>query len=157
MYFQVRCVRDMQHQSETIQFCIPADTKHVAMVRRAIGSVAISLGFPKDKCDDIELSVSEALANAIEHGSPDRTVNSVTAVCKITEDALVISVRDEGGGFAPPGGWESGLWNEHGRGLRLIYTLMDNVKINRTRKGGSIRMVKKKPSPEPPEFVPASR
>jgi anti-sigma regulatory factor (Ser/Thr protein kinase) len=51
-------------------------------------------------------------------------------------------VRDEGPGFGPPGLGEQDAYEEHGRGLKIIYRLMDSVQIDRMRKGSRIRMVK---------------
>ncbi|MHB0913594.1 MAG: ATP-binding protein [Armatimonadota bacterium] len=134
----------MRTRNESIQFRVPASAKHVCMVRKAIRSVAVSLGFPPDTAEDIEVSVAEALANAIEHGSPEQGDNDVVATCTIEDHALVIDVRDEGSGFVPPKTPGSALWAEGGRGLQLIYELMDDVKVRRTRKGARIRMVKEK-------------
>lgn len=133
----------MENRRETIQFRIPADPKHIAMVRRAIKSVACSLDFPESVADDIELSVAEALANAVKHGSSGSD-NVVTAICRVTEDQLVIDVLDHGPGFERESTNTNGLWAENGRGLRLIYHLMDKVRISKTCKGAKIRMTKAK-------------
>lgn len=136
-------------QGEIIQFRIPSDPKYVAMVRRAVQSIARSLGFSEAVAWDIELSVAEALANAVEHGSPEHGRNAVIVVCRVEEDKLTVDVRDEGPGFEPLGSpkqFES--MHERGRGLRLIYRLMDRVNVRRTRKGSRIRMVKQKQSPK---------
>ena len=136
-----------QFTDETIRFRIPSDPKYVSMIRRAVQSIARSLGFPDDLALDIEISVAEALANAVEHGSPERNGNAVVIVCRVEADKLTIDVRDEGSGFE-----EGNLdtlcepFSEHGRGLRMIYRLMDKVNICRTPKGSRIRMVKKKRS-----------
>lgn len=133
----------MQSPGETIQFRIPADPKYISTIRRAICSIANSLGFPRENVDDIELSVAEALANAVEHGSPYSKGNNVMIVCQVCDDKLVIDVRDEGPGFAPPS-CDAEPFSEHGRGLRMIYDLMDRVKIDHTSRGSRIRMVKEK-------------
>ena len=132
-------------QGETIQFRIPGDPKYVSPIRRAIRSIARSLGFPEEFAQDIEMSVAEALANAVEHGSPGHKRNAVVITCKVGEDSLTIDVRDEGPGFEPLGVGEAcNLLEEQGRGLRMIYQLMDRVKVRRTPKGSRIRMVKSK-------------
>lgn len=139
----------MGDRGETIQFRIPADPKYICTIRRAIRSIAASLDFTDDVAEDIELSFAEALTNAVEHGSPQNAGNSVVVVCRITEDKLIIDVRDEGPGFDPPASKDGEIWSEHGRGLRMIHQLMDNVRICRTGKGSRIRMVKEKQSGVP--------
>lgn len=130
-------------QGDVIRFRIPGDPSHVPLVRRAIRSIARSLGFSEQAAEDIELSVAEAVSNAVEHGSPEHGRNAVVVVCTVLESSLTIDVRDEGPGFDVSGfeDCEDSL-DERGRGLRLIYHLMDKVKVLRTPNGGRIRMVK---------------
>ncbi len=113
------------------------------MVRRAVRTIAVSLGFPEETVWDIEVSVAEALANAVEHGSPDRHEDNVVVACKFDDHKLTIDVRDEGPGFdLPCSEAKDASWNERGRGLRMIYELMDNVKVSRSKCGWKLRMVK---------------
>jgi anti-sigma regulatory factor (Ser/Thr protein kinase) len=132
---------------ETIQFKIPADPKYVSAIRRAVQAVARNLNFPDDSVDDIGISVDEALSNAVKYGSPERGCNAVAVNCKVGDGALTIEVRDEGPGFGPPGSGEQDVFEEHGRGLKLIYRLMDSVHIDRMSKGSRIRMVKSMHAP----------
>jgi serine/threonine-protein kinase RsbW len=117
------------------------------MVRRAIHSIATNLGFSEEVAEDIELSVDEALVNAIEHGSPEKGKNNVIVACKVSENKLTIDVCDEGPGFDSTSFFSpSNPLDERGRGLTLIYNLMDNVELSSTRRGARIRMVKAKNS-----------
>ena len=133
-------------QGETIRFSIPADPKYAVMVRRAVRTVASRLGFPDDMAADIEISVAEAVSNAIEHGSPDHSANAVAIVCRFEGDKLTIDVRDEGSGFVLAG-FQAPRRSlaERGRGLKLIYRLVDRVRICRTVHGSKLRMVIRKP------------
>lgn len=130
-------------RGDTFQFRIPGDPKYVSMVRRAVRTIAIDLGFPENMVWEIEVSVAEALANAVEHGSPDRNEDNIMVACKFEGGRLTIDVRDEGPGFDMPCVPEvPTCTNERGRGLRLIYELMDNVKVMRNSRGWRLRMVK---------------
>lgn len=142
-------------REETILFRIPSDPKYVPTIRRAVLSIARSMGFTEQTAADIELSVAEAITNAVEHGSPGHNRNTVAISCKVGEDRLSIEVRDEGLGFdLPEDGECRESMEEHGRGLRLIYKLMDKVNVCHTNRGSRIRMVKKhldrdsKPNPQ---------
>lgn len=132
-------------RGEVIQFRIPGDTRYVAMVRRGIRSIADSIDLAEDVTADIELSVSEAIANAIEHGSPDKSANVVLVSCRLDSDKLVIDVHDEGPGFEPGPDQRShpSVMSERGRGIRLICELMDSVDYQTTRRGCRVRTVKK--------------
>lgn len=98
------------------------------------------------KEDDVELALSEALANAVVHGcqcDPDKTVEC----CVVCDDkrGLVIVVRDPGTGFDPstlpaPTAAEN-LYSDHGRGVYLMNQLMDEVQYHKN--GTEIHMVKR--------------
>lgn len=129
---------------EIIEFRIPADPECARIVRKAVQSIARSLGFSEETAGDIELSVAEAVANAVEHGSPRRGEDFVMVVCRATRDKLTVDVEDAGPWFALPRrncSWV--VLDDRGRGLKLIQHLMDKVKVCRTESGCRITMAKK--------------
>ena len=129
---------------EIIEFKIPASPECVPMVRKAVRSIAWSLGFSEEVAADIELSVAEAVVNAVEHGSPRKKRDIVMVVCRMTSDKLIVDVQDEGPGFKLPRRnrrWE--LLDDRGRGLKLIQHLMDAVNVSPTEDGCRITMAKR--------------
>jgi serine/threonine-protein kinase RsbW len=96
--------------------------------------------------DAIELSLQEALANAVVHGAkedPSKVVECLVACDE--ERGILIIVRDPGEGF-DPGAIPSctvgeNLYSSHGRGIFLINQLMDEVKFRKN--GTEIHMVKR--------------
>jgi serine/threonine-protein kinase RsbW len=96
--------------------------------------------------DDIELALTEALANAVVHGAkndPSKLIECDVACDE--EHGIVIIVRDPGPGFDPgkiPNPCEGeNLYSNHGRGIYLINQLMDKVEFHKN--GTEIRMLKK--------------
>lgn len=96
-----------------------------------------------------ELSLREALANAILHGNKAQPKKRVQLDCFHESDgSMLVVVQDEGPGFDPaivrdPTLPENVL-RPGGRGIYLIRRFMDEVEF---RKGGrELRMRKKKPS-----------
>jgi serine/threonine-protein kinase RsbW len=81
---------------------------------------------------DIEAALHEALANAVVHGNGENPCKLVYVECRCYTDGEVsITIRDEGRGFdastvPDPTTAESRLL-EHGRGIYLMKTLMDEV------------------------------
>jgi serine/threonine-protein kinase RsbW len=83
---------------------------------------------------DIEIALSEALANAITHGCADDPCGEVE--CCVACDSsrgLLLVVRDTGPGFDPsslpsPTVGEN-LFSDHGRGIFLINQLVDDVRF----------------------------
>jgi serine/threonine-protein kinase RsbW len=89
---------------------------------------------------DIEIAVSEALANAVVHGNREDPHKRVYVTCRCTAEGEVsITVQDEGRGFdtrtlPDPTAPDNRLRNS-GRGLYLMKTLMDEVHF---KNGGSV-------------------
>jgi serine/threonine-protein kinase RsbW len=98
------------------------------------------------KEDAIELSLHEALANAVVHGAkedPSKVVECLVACDE--ERGILIIVRDPGEGFDPNSiptcTVGENLYSSHGRGIFLINQLMDEVQFRKN--GAEIRMVKR--------------
>jgi len=85
---------------------------------------------------EVEIALTEALANAVVHGcrgASDKTVE-VCVACDISRGILIV-VRDPGEGFEPsdlPSPIEGeNVYASHGRGVFLISQLMDEVRFER--------------------------
>jgi serine/threonine-protein kinase RsbW len=95
---------------------------------------------------DIEMALREALANGIVHGNQEDPLKCVYVACRCTTDGEVsIEVQDEGQRFdsnavADPKIPENRLVN-HGRGIYLMKTLMDEVHFEH---GGALVYMRKK-------------
>ncbi|MBV9573253.1 MAG: ATP-binding protein [Acidobacteriales bacterium] len=98
------------------------------------------------KQDLLELVLTEALANAVEHGAKGDA--SKVVHCEIACDnaqGIFIAVRDPGTGYDPSKianpVHEENVLSEGGRGIFLITQLMDEVKF--LNHGTEIQMVKR--------------
>jgi len=114
----------------------------VDMVMAAVAELDCASG----KEFEIELALTEALANAVEHGcehDPGKKVE-VWLGCDHVHGLLIV-VRDPGPGFDPaqiPSPIEGEqVYREGGRGVYLINRLMDHVEYDRG--GTEIRMRKR--------------
>jgi serine/threonine-protein kinase RsbW len=131
--------------TELLNLSMPATIQSIAAVTGAISEILLKLEIPESKRFEIELSVQEALANAVVHGckgDPSKTIR-----CRLNKDQhehIVITVTDPGPGFKPetlkdPQQPEN-LYGDHGRGVYLIRQLMDEVQFDRG--GSEIKMWK---------------
>lgn len=66
------------------------------------------------------LTIDEALTNAMEHGNGWNGRKCVFIRITVEGGALVVDIRDEGGGFAPGETGRGGALSPRGYGLRLI-------------------------------------
>lgn len=100
---------------------------------------------------NLQVGVSEALANAVLYGNAHDPRKLVRVELRITSESITISITDEGRGFDPAAipdpTLPANLPRPGGRGLFLIRQLMDRVEFNES--GNSITMVLHRERPTP--------
>jgi len=137
---------DPQKLKLRVRVTLAADRTSVEPVVEQVMQAVRDLNCVNGKEDAVELSLQEALANAVVHGAkedPSKIVECLVA-CDQQRGILII-VRDPGPGF-DPGNIPSctvgeNLYSNHGRGIFLINQLMDEVKF--LKNGTEIHMVKR--------------
>jgi serine/threonine-protein kinase RsbW len=129
-----------------LRVTLSADRNAVDPVVQEVMAVVRQMKDVDGKEDAIELSLQEALANAVIHGAkedPRKTVECL--VSSDQERGILIVVRDPGTGFSPqtiPGCTVGeNVYSNHGRGIFLINQLMDKVEFRKN--GTEIHMVKR--------------
>jgi serine/threonine-protein kinase RsbW len=128
-----------------LDITFPAHVDGIAAVVEKVVALARQLHGETDKEQEIALALTEALANAVKHGSKNDP--SLKVQCEVIAEgsALTIIVRDSGPGFDPSSVANplesAGLTADHGRGLHMIRQLVDEVRFE--RRGAEIRMVKR--------------
>ncbi|MDN3296896.1 ATP-binding protein [Streptomyces ficellus] len=117
----------------------------VPLARRLLLGTMETAGVDPDISYDLSLALTEACANAVEHGG--RTAaGEPSAEFRVTAyldgEKCRIEVADSGPGFPagpPPTVRRPAPEAESGRGLRLIEELADHVHIgNRSGRGGAV-------------------
>lgn len=137
---------DPQRLNLRVRVTLAADRNAVDPVVEQVMHAVREMKCVNGKEDAIELSLHEALANAVVHGAkedPSKTVECLVA-CDDQRGILII-VRDPGPGFDPGAiptcTMGENLFSNHGRGIFLINQLMDEVKFHKN--GTEIHMVKR--------------
>jgi len=125
---------------------IPSDQEFLADVDIFIEGILRGFGADESTVADIAISVSELVNNAILHGNKSITSKSVTVTVSKENGSVAVSVADQGSGFDPlsvesPVDDEN-LLKEVGRGIFIVKSLMDNVAIEATSSGTTIRITK---------------
>lgn len=93
-----------------------------------MAAVLESVGWDEQESGRVLLAASEAVSNAIEHGSPD--AGSVDIVLEATAGRLILRVRDQGrpGSSTPVAcDQEPPSTDIRGRGLLIMSRLADSV------------------------------
>ncbi len=140
------CDFDAQTLDLKLSVTLAGDRDAVDPVVRSVMNIVREMKCAPGREDDIELALTEALANAVIHGAKNDP--SKTIECDVAcdgERGMLIVVRDPGPGFDPakiadPCHGEN-IYSNHGRGIYLINQLMDEVKFHKN--GTEIHMLKK--------------
>jgi serine/threonine-protein kinase RsbW len=120
---------------------MPADVGRLKEARDFAERAAADFGFGVDARYQVKLAMSEAVANAIQHGSasPDDPIRIAVAR---EGDALVFEVADTG--RFRPRVRRRGEMSESGRGLEFMRVLMDRVELRPGPAGTVLRFAKRR-------------
>jgi serine/threonine-protein kinase RsbW len=111
-----------------VRLSLPRDAISVPVIRRILRVALVTLRVHDDCVSDIEIALTEACTNVLDHA---RTGDSYEVVASVHADRCVIDVIDNGDGFdaAPFGLIDADVGAEEGRGIQLIRALVDNVRF----------------------------
>ena len=117
--------------------CLPREGSSVPVVRHICGDALRTLGVEDECIDDIELAVTEACTNVLDHAAGHDDEYEVTF--SVSNDRVIIKITDEGVGFdhSSPRP-QSELSAESGRGIILMSTLVDDLRFVSKPDAGTI-------------------
>ena len=129
------------------QMVIESDLSNVQKVEKITEKIAKYMKFSEEEQDSLAISVTEIVGNAIVHGNKKDKNKKVTVNFDYKDETITVSIQDEGDGFnektiANPLEPEN-LLKESGRGIFIVRALMDEVDFIRSKKGTTVRLVKK--------------
>jgi len=135
---------DTEERLFAFRFSCRADC--AAEVRQAVGHWMPALGFDRAATEDFQTAVTEAVTNAVRHGSPAGDADELSITGHRTPDgALRIEVTDRGTGIIPSD-LRSAMPDPDapgGRGLPLMQHLADAVEFRPTAEGHSVVLFKR--------------
>jgi len=112
----------------------PASPAELAGLRDQLRGWLEDNGVPEDVERGVVLAVSEAAANAVEHGYDCNGAGLVTVLAQRMDGRLEISVRDEGA-------WQEPSSNtDRGRGLDIIRAIVEELSIGHEDGATVLRM-----------------
>jgi serine phosphatase RsbU (regulator of sigma subunit)/anti-sigma regulatory factor (Ser/Thr protein kinase) len=135
---------------DVVHLSIPSRLEELAQVHAAIEDLGRRHGLDEDFVNSLLIAVIEAGTNAVQHGNVFSDAKSVRFELAVTPADVSVQVDDFGEGFDPsrvadPTQAEH-LLDEHGRGLYLMRSLMDEVEFEtRSDKGTRVRLRKARP------------
>ncbi len=111
------------------EFELPNTLGSEKIAMEKVSAVALSMGFNKERIEDLKTVIAEACVNAMEHGNRFDQNSLVGVIISKNDSSLTIIVRDQGDGIDPGKIPESVLTDEGfptadcGLGMYLISKL----------------------------------
>jgi stage II sporulation protein AB (anti-sigma F factor) len=125
-------------EKPTLQVRIPPDARYARTVRGALTAFASLHGVTEADQAALTFAVGEALANAIEHGSPKEDIDVTIEIDNHLISARIVDFgrgfRAMGSGFAPlPDGYA-----ERGRGIPIMQRCVDLCDVDSSPGRGTV-------------------
>ena len=120
--------------SEINTFSLPSDPENIAHVEPLVGKVVEKFNLSADQHDNILLSLTEAVVNAMVHGNRNDQSKNVRISLHKNKSSLAFRVSDEGKGFdlqkLPDPTSPDRIEECGGRGVFLMRQLSDNCRFS---------------------------
>ena len=149
--YKLRYVDDpnlLSHTHEKIEFELPSDLALMNGVLQYLLERVAKLGVIALEKSNLFIALDEAFVNAVKHGNKNDPTKLVRVGAELSPKEACFTVEDEGEGFdvqtIPDPCDPANLFKSSGRGVLLIYNIMDEVEYN--AQGNRVKMVKR---PEP--------
>jgi serine/threonine-protein kinase RsbW len=126
-----------------LSLALPREELSVPVVRRVLKSSMQALGVERDVVHDIEVALTEAVTNVLDHAG-DGEEYEVSA--GIDGDTCVIEIIDRGAGFdaAALGHEAVDPDAEGGRGIQIMRALVDSVTFQNIPRVGTVVHLEKR-------------
>jgi serine/threonine-protein kinase RsbW len=146
--YKLRFVDDLKvlpYVHEKIEFELPSDVSLMNGVLQYLIERVSKLGVIKPERSNLFIALDEAFVNAVKHGNKNDPTKLVRITAELSPKEARFTVEDEGEGFnvqqIPDPRDPENLFKSSGRGVLLIYNIMDEVEYN--ARGNRLTMVKR--------------
>jgi serine/threonine-protein kinase RsbW len=129
--------------NELVTLEIPAKAEYVVLGRLALAGLVRERRFSTDAVADLKLALTEACSNSIRHAY-DQVNGQVHLSFEASADRVVMTVRDEGGGFheddvdCPECAAVGVALSEGGMGISIIRAVVDEFRLEHPSDGGTV-------------------
>lgn len=129
-----------------VSYTLDSTLDSVNTAEETAEQLAAKAGFSEDECQKISMAVREAAVNAVLHGNAYDPKKKMTVSYENTGESLVVIVADQGEGLDPkdipdPLSPEN-LLKQSGRGIFLMRSFMDEVRIRSLQPGTEFTLIK---------------
>jgi serine/threonine-protein kinase RsbW len=135
----------LPHVHEKIEFELPSDLSLMNGVLEYLQERVSKLGLISPERSNLFIALDEAFVNAVKHGNKSDPTKLLKITAELSPNEACFTVEDEGEGFdineIPDPCDPANLFRTSGRGVLLIYNIMDEVEYN--AQGNRVKMVKR--------------
>ncbi|HJU91612.1 MAG TPA: ATP-binding protein [Pyrinomonadaceae bacterium] len=143
------------HVHEKIEFEFPSDLSLMNGVLEYLQERVAKLGLIQPERSNLFIALDEAFVNAVKHGNKNDPTKLLKITAELSPKEAAFTVEDEGQGFnvqeIPDPCDPANLFRTSGRGVLLIYNIMDEVEYN--AQGNRVKMIKRPDSPVEAQLV----
>src|ERR687884_986742 len=146
--YKLRFVDDLKvlpFVREKIDFELPSDVSLMNGALQYLTERVAKLGIIKPERSNLFVALDEAFVNAVKHGNRNDPTKLVRITAELSAKEAKFTVEDEGLGFniqeIPDPRDPENLFKTSGRGVLLIYNIMDEVEYN--ERGNRLTMIKR--------------
>jgi CheY-like chemotaxis protein len=146
--YKLRFVEDLKvlpYVHEKIDFELPSDIRLMNGVLHYLIDRVAKLGVIDPDNSNLFVALDEAFVNAVKHGNRNDSSKLVRITAELSSKEARFTIEDEGDGFdvheIPDPRDPENLFKTSGRGVLLIYNIMDEVAYN--ARGNRLTMVKR--------------
>lgn len=158
LWFKLRHIDPADNSTqvrEKIDLELPSDLTVMNVVLEYLLDRVAKLGLIQVEQSNLFVALDEAFVNAVKHGNRNDATKLLRVTAELSAHEAIFTVEDEGDGFdvreIPDPRDAANLFKSSGRGVLLIYNIMDEVEYS--ERGTRLKMVKR---PEPlPQTRPA--
>ena len=140
---------------EMIEFELPSDLALMNGILEYLQERVAKLGLIRPERSNLFIALDEAFVNAVKHGNKNDPSKLLKITAELSAKEASFTVEDEGEGFdireIPDPCDPANLFRTSGRGVLLIYNIMDEVEYN--AQGNRVKMVKRPEHPVEAQLV----
>src|ERR1051326_9015557 len=144
--FKLRCISagdDFDRVREKIDLELPSDLTLMNSVLEYLLDRVGKLGLVEVEQSNLFVALDEAFVNAVKHGNRHDPEKLLRVTAELSAREAIFTVEDEGDGFdvreIPDPCDPANLFKSSGRGVLLIYNIMDEVEYS--ERGNKLKMV----------------
>ncbi len=146
--FKLRCIDSAEAtiaEREKIDLELPSDLALMNSVLEYLLDRVDKLGLVQVEQSNLFVALDEAFVNAVKHGNRNDPGKLLRVTAELSAREAIFTIEDEGDGFdvreIPDPTDPANLFKSSGRGVLLIYNIMDEVEYS--QRGNKLRMVKR--------------